>query len=112
MRWGPCHTEKFWQENFPKFDTVDNYQLIRDIVKCLDCKDDRVKAVACFDLGEYARFFPNGRHFLEQEDINVKYKIAELMRQTNTSAEVKKNAISCYQKLLMKSWSSNEFTKM
>ena len=69
LRWGPCHTEKFWQENFVLFDSVENLQLIRNIVECLDVPDDRVRAVACFDLGEFARFFPRGRDFLDHESI-------------------------------------------
>ena len=69
LRWGPCHTEKFWQENFVLFDSVENLQLIRNIVACLDVNDDRVRAVACFDLGEFARFFPHGREFLDQQTI-------------------------------------------
>jgi len=63
LRWGPCHTEKFWQENFIMFDKQENLHLIKTIVDtCLNPEtDDKVKAVACFDLGEFCRFFPNGK---------------------------------------------------
>ena len=63
LRWGPCHTTEFWAENFILFDRQDNLHLIKELVdNCLK-KDaeDRVKAVACFDLGEFSRFFPNGK---------------------------------------------------
>lgn len=69
--------------------------------------DDREKAIACFDLGEFARFFPYGRQYLET--LNVKEKIIVLMATPNSSSELKKEAITCYQKLLMNSWSSTEF---
>lgn len=62
-------------------------------------------AVACYDLGEFARFFPTGKIYLENQ--SVKAKIAELMAQKESSAELKKEAITCYQKMLMNSWSSN-----
>ena len=39
--------------------------------------DDKQKAIACFDIGEFARFFPTGRQFLD--GFNVKEKIIELM---------------------------------
>jgi hypothetical protein len=38
--------------------------------------------------------------------------MTKLMRDPKTSAEVKKEAITCYQKLLMTSWSSNDFKSM
>lgn len=32
LRWGPCHTEKFWQENAYLFDNQDNLKLINVMV--------------------------------------------------------------------------------
>ncbi len=61
-----------------------------------------MKAVACFDLGEFARFFPMGKEFLEERDTKV--HLARLMGNANSSAELKKEAITAYQKLLMHSW--------
>ena len=105
LRWGPCHTEKFWQENAVLFDKQGNLSLITIIVnECLSSPSDNVKAVACFDLGEFCRFYPHGKGFLEK--LNVKQKMTDLMRDAKTSAEVKKEAITCYQKMLMNSWSS------
>lgn len=67
--------------------------------------DDRVKAIACFDLGEFARFFKSGRQLLES--MELKTKIIQLMGQRTSSAELKKEAITCYQKLLMNSWTTD-----
>ena len=36
-----------------------------------------MKAVACYDIGEFARFFPLGKEFLEERD--TKTYLAELM---------------------------------
>lgn len=107
MRWGPVHTEKFWQENFIYFHEKDNLDLIKTLVELLEHNDDRVKAIACFDLGEFARFFPYGRQYLET--MNIKGKIIAMMQVQTSTAELKKEAITCYQKLLMTSWNSNEF---
>lgn len=109
LRWGPIHTEKFWQENFIYFHEKENLDLIKvlvDIVTNVNI-DDRVKAIACFDLGEFARFFPYGRQFLDT--LNLKSEIIKLMQRVGSSAELKKEAITCYQKLLMNTWSSTEF---
>ena len=63
---------------------------------------DSMKAVACYDLGEFARFFPMGKAYLEEK--NAKVYIAELMSSPESSAELKKEAITAYQKLLMNAW--------
>ena len=77
------------------------------MIKLIQTADDRTKAIACYDLGEFARFFAFGKQILEQ--LAVKEKIIELMGQPKSSAELKKEAITCYQKMLMHSWSSSEF---
>ena len=99
LRWGPCHTEKFWAENAFMFDIGENLHLIDIIVKdCLSSPDDNVKAVACFDLGEFSRCYPNGKQFLD--NLEVRKRMSELLADVKVSAEVKKEAITCYQKLL------------
>jgi V-type H+-transporting ATPase subunit H len=59
-----------------------------------DDATDRTKAVACFDLGEFARFFPNGKQVLDSH--NLKSKMTMLMQSKSVSSEVKKEAITCY----------------
>ena len=76
---------------------------------CLSSHDDTVKAVACYDLGEFSKYVPNGKMILERH--NVRVKMTELMGNADVSAEVKKEAITCYQKLLMTSWSSSKSAK-
>lgn len=105
LRWGPCHTEKFWQENHIHFDHPDILKLIEPLIECLG-RDDITKAVACYDLGEFCRFYAHGKGILERH--NVKDKMANLMKGKH-SPQVKKEAITCYQKLLMGSWSSGAF---
>jgi len=107
LRWGPVHSEKFWQENFIYFHEKENLDLIKVLVELLDHPDFKVQAIACYDLGEFARFFPYGRQYLET--MNLKTKIIQLMGVPQSTAELKKEAITCYQKLLMTSWSSTEF---
>lgn len=96
LRWGPVHTEKFWQENFLYFHEKENLDLIKVLVEQVKnaALDDRARAIACFDLGEFARFFPYGRQFLET--LNLKVEIIKLMGRVGSSAELKKEAITCY----------------
>jgi len=97
FKWGPVHSEKFWQENCFQFHQKENLDLILilvDMVEPGNNVDDRSKAIACFDLGEFARFFQFGRQILERQ--NLKEKIIYLMGMKTSSAELKKEAITCY----------------
>ena len=58
------HTEKFWQTAFVNFNTSENLELIKAEINYL--RDNAgvnnpelcvKKAVICFDLGEFARYF-------------------------------------------------------
>lgn len=105
------HTEKFWQTQFIHFNDHDNLGCINILIEMLGAGQhqyvdkvqmDSMKAIACYDLGEFARFFPMGKAYLEEK--NAKVHIAELMSAPDSSAELKKEAITAYQKLLMNSW--------
>jgi V-type H+-transporting ATPase subunit H len=104
LRWGPVHTEEFWQLNCIQFDNAENLSIIDKLANdCLaDKVDNKIKAIACFDLGEFARFFPQGKTILDNH--SVRLKMTKLMQSSKSSSEVKKEAITCYQKLLMNSW--------
>ena len=107
LKWGPVHSEKFWQENHIYFNEVENLDMMKVLVELLDHPDNKVKSIAAYDLGEFARYFPMGRQYLER--LGVKEKIIQIMAIKDSSAELKKEAITCYQKLLMTSWNSSEF---
>ena len=111
LAWSPVHTEKFWQVSFIHFNDPDNLQCIDILINMLGRapgpgedkqSHDSMKAVACYDLGEFARFFPLGKAYLDEK--GAKDEIAALMSSPDSSAELKKEAITAYQKLLMNAW--------
>jgi len=67
------HTEKFWQTSFVFFDDPDNLECINILIEVLRMQNaenayqdlETMKAVACYDLGEFARFYRHGRQYLE-----------------------------------------------
>jgi V-type H+-transporting ATPase subunit H len=77
LKWGPVHSEKFWQENFIYFNDKENLDLIKVLIDLIRADDDRTKSIACYDLGEFARFFPMGRQMLEH--MGVKERVIEAM---------------------------------
>lgn len=102
LRWGPVHTERFWQDNFIHFDDADNLKLIKELVNLVGTSEnDRTVAVALFDLGEFAKYFKFGRQILD--DYHLKDNIYKLMQDTG-SADIKKEAITTLQKLIVTSW--------
>lgn len=73
--------------------------LIKELVMLLEeSKNERTQSVACFDIGEFAKYVPFGRSILDKW--NVKEKIYELLKRSK-NADVRKEAITCLQKLVV-----------
>lgn len=99
LKWGFIHSEKFWLENFNQFEK-DNFAPVAQLVKLLASSDSETQAVACHDLGEFARLHPSGRRVIAK--LNGKNAIMALM--TNGTREVSKEALLCTQKLMLNQW--------
>jgi V-type H+-transporting ATPase subunit H len=102
LNWSPVHTEKFWQAAFIFFNEAENLQCIDILIDILNKPQnsvhtgniDTMQAVACYDLGEFARFFPLGQRYLEQK--GAKLSLANIMQSKHSSPELKKEAITAY----------------
>jgi len=66
-------------------------------------KDPETLAVACHDLGEFARLHPVGKQIATNK--GAKDKMLELM--SNSQREVAREALLCVQKLMLQSNSLN-----
>ena len=60
MKWGPVHNDTFWSEHVMLCEEND-FDPIKQLVILLDNGNDLTKAVACYDLGQFARYHPYGR---------------------------------------------------
>jgi len=65
LAWGPCHTEKFWKSNVKKLED-ENFANVDKLVTLLKSPDETTRAVACYDLGEFCRFYPRARLTLDK----------------------------------------------
>lgn len=103
LRWGIVHTEKFWREN-NKFMEASEFKLLKVLIHLL--KSDNVvnQSIALYDLGEFSRFYPNGKLVVSQ--LGGKEKVMELLESDN--ADVQSYALQCISKLLVQNW---EFMK-
>jgi V-type H+-transporting ATPase subunit H len=99
LKWGFIHSEKFWLENVNQFEK-DNFAPVAQLVKLLASSDPETQAVACHDLGEFARLHPSGRRVIAK--LNGKNAVMALM--TNGTREVSKEALLCTQKLMLNQW--------
>uniref|UniRef100_H3GYG9 V-type proton ATPase subunit H n=3 Tax=Phytophthora TaxID=4783 RepID=H3GYG9_PHYRM len=103
LNWGLLHTDKFWKDNFMTFENKD-FELIRLLIDLLESDDSKTVAVALFDLGEFVRFYPNGKHIAKR--LGAKKVAMKLM--THENAEVQKQALQCISKMMVNKW---EFVK-
>jgi V-type H+-transporting ATPase subunit H len=99
LKWGFIHSEKFWLENVNQFEKND-FSAISKLVALLSSSDTVTQAVACHDLGEFARLHPSGKRVISR--LNGKNAIMALM--TNGTREVSKEALLCTQKLMLNQW--------
>lgn len=96
---GFIHSEKFWLENYTNFER-DNFAPVQRLINLLGSTDSTTQAVACHDLGEFARLHPSGKRIIAK--LNGKNVVMSLMASTNR--EVAKEALLCTQKLMLNQW--------
>ena len=100
LAWSHIHSEKFWQENSKTFESKD-FGLIKRLVGLLEtAADPTTLAVACFDIGEFARVHPLGKKLLGR--FEAKAHVMNLMSHSNR--EVAREALLCTQKLMLNNW--------
>lgn len=96
---GPVHTEEFWRENYTKFEN-NSFEVVKHLVTFLDSADVTTVELACFDLGEFARFHPDGKRVLQK--FNAKERL--MLHMQSPESGISKQALLCVQKLMVKSW--------
>ena len=100
LNWSPAHkNEIFWRENIAKFEEG-NFRLVAQLIKCLADKEDLVSEVACYDLGEFARFHPDGKRVIQK--LGGKAKLMANLQHKNP--KVAKAALLATQKLMVANW--------
>jgi len=102
LEWSPVHrSERFWKENSAKFEE-DNCKLLITLKGYLttEVPNSLVTAVACYDIGEFARIHPRGRTIVQH--LGIKIPLMVLME--DKDPEVKKQALTAVQKLMVHNW--------
>jgi len=105
LRWGTVHTEAFFKENARNIEGTDgDFKLLKVLIALLSSRDDDVAAIACYDIGEFVRHYPNGRAIAKR--LGAKELVIPLIEHENV--EVQRHALQCVSKIMVQNW---EFVK-
>jgi len=99
----PAHrSEKFWRENVEKFeeDHCRILLVLKELLRSAGERDASVLPVACYDVGEFARFHPRGRQLINQ--LGLKEPLMFLM--ATGDPETKKQSLLALQKVMVTNW--------
>uniref|UniRef100_A0A2A4J7U6 V-type proton ATPase subunit H n=1 Tax=Heliothis virescens TaxID=7102 RepID=A0A2A4J7U6_HELVI len=101
LEWSPVHkSAKFWRENAARLNER-GQELLRTLVHLLEKSSDPVVlAVACYDVGEYVRHYPRGKHIIEQ--LGGKQRVMYLL--SHEDPNVRYEALLAVQKLMVHNW--------
>ena len=101
LQWGILHSEKFLRENVKRFEGDDGqFRIIHDLVRLTASLDEEVAAIACFDLGEFVRHYPNGR--LIASRMGARDAVMALI--DHSHEELQKQALLAVSKMLIQNW--------
>ena len=103
LRWGIVHTEKFWREN-NKFLEKEDFKNLKTVISLLKSSDPTIVCIALHDLGEFTRFYPNGRVVVSH--LGGKEIALNLLSSENT--DIQSEALQCVSKIMVTNW---EFMK-
>ena len=101
LQWGSTHTEAFFKENARMMEGKDSdFKLVKVLIALLSSKDDEIAAIACHDLGEFVRFYPNGRAIAKR--LGAKELVMSLIEHENV--ELQRHALQCVSKMMVQNW--------
>lgn len=101
LEWSLVHkSDKFWRENASKLND-NNYQLLKILIHLIQTSNDPlVVSVACFDIGEYVRHYPRGKHVIET--LGGKQRVMEKM--LSDDPNIRLCALLAVQKIMVHNW--------
>jgi V-type H+-transporting ATPase subunit H len=101
LRWGSTHTEAFFKENARMIEGSDgDFHILKVLIALLSSNDEEVAAVACFDIGEFVRHYPNGRAIAKR--LGAKELVMALIEHENP--ELQRHALQCVSKIMVNNW--------
>lgn len=101
LQWGSTHTNVFFKENAKMMEGKDgDFNLVKILISLITSKDEDIAAIACFDLGEFCRHYPNGRAIAKR--LGAKELAMTLIEHDNP--ELQRHALQCVSKMMVQNW--------
>jgi len=101
LQWGSTHTEAFFKENAKMLEGSDgDFHVLKVLIALLSSKDDDIAAIACYDIGEFVRHYPNGRQIAKR--LGAKELVMPLIEHENV--ELQRHALQCVSKIMVQNW--------
>mmetsp|Transcript_53371 Transcript_53371/g.79735 ORF Transcript_53371/g.79735 Transcript_53371/m.79735 type:complete len:529 (-) Transcript_53371:123-1709(-) len=101
LKWGSTHTEAFFKENGRMMEGPDgDFHLVKVLIALLSSRDEDVAAIACHDIGEFVRHYPNGRQIVKR--LGAKELVMPLIEHQNV--ELQRHALQCVSKIMVQNW--------
>jgi V-type H+-transporting ATPase subunit H len=101
LQWGSTHTEAFFKENAKMLEGPDgDFHLLKVLITLISSKDEEVAAIACYDVGEFVRRYPNGRAIAKR--LGAKEVVMPLIEHENP--ELQRHALQCVSKIMVNNW--------
>lgn len=103
LEWGFLHSEKFFKENIKKFEGPDgDFFIVKMLIALTASNDEEVQAIACYDIGEFVRHYPNGRAIARS--LGAKDIVMKLVDHPNK--ELQRHALTSVSKMMVQNWAS------
>ncbi|KAL7433793.1 hypothetical protein ACHAXH_002174 [Discostella pseudostelligera] len=101
LQWGSTHTEAFFKENAKMMEGSNgDFHIVKILISLISSKDEDISAIACFDLGEFCRHYPNGRAIAKR--LGAKELVMALIEHDNP--ELQRHALLCVSKMMVHNW--------
>ena len=101
LQWGSTHTEAFFKENARMMEGSDgDFHLVRVLIALLSSKDEDVDAISCYDIGEFVRFYPNGKAIVKR--LGAKELVMPLIEHENV--DLQRHALQVVSKMMVNNW--------
>jgi len=101
LQWGSVHTEAFFKGNAKMMEGSDgDFKILKVLIALLSSKDEDVAAIACYDIGEFVRHYPNGRAIAKR--LGAKELVMPLIEHENP--ELQRHALQCVSKIMVQHW--------
>ncbi|PVV02051.1 hypothetical protein BB560_003507 [Smittium megazygosporum] len=101
LSWTPEHSsDVFWKMNYMRMNE-NEFEVLKLLSGLLKTRQDSiVLAVAIHDIGQYIKYYPDGKSILSE--IGAKYRTMQLM--THEDSQVRFEALNTVQTFMMNAW--------